>query len=107
MEVNDKPRACETCGSILCCAQDAEHKAEKTQRVQRDLICRLMAELVAADPKRLPPILSRFGFKIGDVSFMVTDKGRFWTEAWHWPWDPREDDDEPREESAFALDVES
>lgn len=59
-------------------------------RVQKDMICRLLAELVEVDPARVRRILKRFQFKMGDVSFMVTDgddRGRFWTEVWHWPWE--------------------
>lgn len=56
-------------------------------RAQRDMICRLLAELVEVDPQRTRQVLKRFQFKMADVSFMITDKGRFWTEVWHWPWD--------------------
>lgn len=55
-------------------------------RAQKDMICRLLAELVDCDPARVKRVLATFGFKYGDVSFMVTDKGNFWTEVWRWPW---------------------
>lgn len=62
-------------------------------KVQKDLICRLLAELVEVDPKRVKVVLEKFQFKMGDVSFMVTDNGHFWTEVWKWPWEPLTEQD--------------
>lgn len=61
------------------------------EKVQKDLICRLLAELLEVDPERVKRILSSFQFAMGDVSFMVTDKGHLWTEVWHWPWEPKKE----------------
>lgn len=61
------------------------------EKAQKDLICRLLAELLEVDPARVKRILSSFQFEMGDVSFMVTDKGHFWTEVWRWPWEPKKE----------------
>lgn len=57
-------------------------------KAQRDLICRLVAELVQYAPTRVPAILNRFQFRMADVTIRVTEKGRFWVEVHRWPWDP-------------------
>jgi len=64
-------------------------------RVQKDLICRLLSELLECDQRRVKIVLQKFQFKMGDVSFMVTEKGRFWTEVWKWPWDEKDLVNEP------------
>lgn len=69
-------------------------------KVQKDFICRLLADLVEVKPDRVKKLLQSFQFKMGDVSFMVTDKGHFWTEVWQWPWERSDYRPDPTEPSA-------
>lgn len=61
-------------------------------KVYKLMITMLLAELVHVAADKVPPILARFGFAKGDVSFRVTNKGRFWTEVKRWPWEPNKED---------------
>ncbi len=57
------------------------------QRFKLDLLLQLLSLCQRHCPIALERILSRSGFRDGDITFRRTASGKHWTEVHCWPWE--------------------